>query len=141
MLSVFAEFDNNTRTQRTKDGMLERLKQGFWPWRPPIGYYRPTKGSNVAPEPEKAHYIRLAFEEYAKSKPSYSKLAKYLGERGFVTNQGKQPCAQLMEKMLKNPLYYGMMTVWGEHKGSFEPIITEELFYQCQANYKATARF
>jgi hypothetical protein len=39
----------------------------------------------------------------------------------------------MMEKILKNPLYCGIIRVWDiETKGVFEPIISEELFYQCQ---------
>src|SRR3989338_8895166 len=66
MLSVFAEFDNNVRTERTRGGMLERLKQGIWTWPEPLGYYRPIKGGNIAPEPDRAPLIRLGFEEWAK---------------------------------------------------------------------------
>jgi DNA invertase Pin-like site-specific DNA recombinase len=32
MLSVFAEFDNNVRRERTVQGMQERLAQGVWVW-------------------------------------------------------------------------------------------------------------
>ena len=30
MLSAFAEFDNNVRTERSVNGMRERIKQGIW---------------------------------------------------------------------------------------------------------------
>jgi DNA invertase Pin-like site-specific DNA recombinase len=30
MLAAFAEFDNNVRTERSINGMRERLKQGVW---------------------------------------------------------------------------------------------------------------
>src|SRR3990167_2876034 len=38
VLAASSEFDNAIRKQRCTDGMLSRLKQGLWPWRPPIGY-------------------------------------------------------------------------------------------------------
>lgn len=50
IISVFAEFDNNVRTERSKGGMLEQVKKGFWPWREPIGFYRPYRGSNIVPD-------------------------------------------------------------------------------------------
>lgn len=115
MLSVFAELDNNMRTERTKQGMLERLKQGIWPWPAPIGYYRPYQGSNIVPDPEKAPLIRLAFEKYAEGSYTYENLGNYLAERGLRTRHGKIPSAQLVEKILKNPLYQGFMDVWGGH--------------------------
>lgn len=134
VLSVFAEFDNNVRTERTRSGMRERLKQGVWTLGAPVGYHRPVRGSNIAPDPLKANYIRLAFEEYAKNRPSYKVLAKFLADRGFRTTHDKKPCAQLIEKILKNPLYCGIMKVgdWGEFEGNFEALISKELFFECQ---------
>lgn len=135
VLSVFAEFDNNVRTERTKQGMAERLKQGIWPWPAPLGYHRPYKGSNIVPEPEISPLIRLGFDEYSKGTHTFKSIASFLSERGLKTKRGKPLTPQLMEKILKNPLYCGVMKVWGEHKGDFEPIVTAELFAKCQPNY------
>ncbi len=137
VLSVFAEFDNNVRTERTKNGMLERLKTGVWVWQAPLGYYRPIRGFNISPEPSVAPLIRLAFEEYIKGTYTYETLANFLFKRGLRTRNGKKPCPQLIEKIIKNPIYAGIMDVWGEkYKGSFEPIITENIFNECQQNRK-----
>jgi len=132
MLSVFAEFDNNVRTERTKQGMLERLKEGVWVWRAPFGYYRPCKGSNIAPEPEKSRYVRLGFEEYSKGIYTFQGIADFLNKRGARTERQKPISAQFIEKILKNPIYYGFIKQWGGHKGAFEPIISEELFRECR---------
>ncbi len=140
MLSVSAEFDNDVRTERTRNGMLERIKQGIWILRAPIGYYRPSPGSNITPQADVATYIRLAFEEYAKGTHSYQSLATFLKDRGMKTAENKMPCAQLIEKIIKNPLYCGIMEVKGDrYEGSFEPIISRELFEQCQEGYKRRA--
>jgi len=137
MLSVFAEFDNNQRTERSKGGMMEKIKEGVWVWPAPIGYYRPYKGSNIVPEPSTSIYVALAFEEYAKGTYTYLSLAEYLAERGFITKQGKKPFMQMVEKMLKNPLYAGRIKVWGlDIKGNFEAIVNEDLFLQCQKGYR-----
>lgn len=142
MISVFAEFDNNVRTERTKGGMQERIKQGFWVWQAPLGYYRIRQGSNITPEPNTASYIRLMFEEYTKGIYSYKSLSEFLSNRGFRTRTGKEPCAQLIEKMIKNPIYCGNIVVWGMRiKGDFEPIIDENLFNRCQEKYKGKSRF
>ena len=50
VLSVFAEFDNNVRAQRSKSGMEERIKQGVWVWSAPLGYKRLIKGGNLVPD-------------------------------------------------------------------------------------------
>ncbi len=137
MMAGFAEFDNSNRAERCKGGMMEKVKQGTWVWQAPLGYYRPYQASNLAQDPIVAPYIALAFEEYAKGTYTYRSLAKYLYERGLKTRQGKAPSMQLMEKMLKSPLYCGRIQMWGlDVKGNFEPIVSEELFAKCQKGYK-----
>ncbi len=139
MLSGFAEFDNNIRTERSVNGMKERIKQGIWVWQAPLGYLRLTQGSNLTPDPRLAPFIRLAFEEYSKGIHTYKTLAKYLNSQGFVTRQEKQATSQLMEKIIKNPIYAGIIRVWNtETKGSFEPLIDENLYYLCQPKRKNT---
>lgn len=140
VLSVFAEFDNNVRTERTKQGMLERVKQGIWVWQAPLGYVRPYKGSNIVPEPEISTLVRLGFAEYAKGIYTYKSIAAFLTEKGLKSRLGKPVTSQLMEKILKNPIYCGIIKMWGEHKGTFEPIISQELFDQCQPGYKKSAQ-
>ncbi len=132
MLSAFAEFDNNMRTERSRQGMEERLKQGVWVWQAPLGYRRAYQGANISPDPETALLIRLAFEEYAKGIYTYEKLADFLFERGLKTKNGKKPSPQLMEKILKNKIYCGVIDTWGQYEGTFEAIIPKELFNKCQ---------
>lgn len=139
VLSVFAEFDNNVRTERTKQGMLERIKQGIWVWQSPLGYYRPYKGSNITPEPNRSDLVRLGFEEYSKGTYTYKKITEFLIERGLRTRQGKNPSVSFMQKLLTNPIYYGHISVWGGHKGIFEPLIPESLFLKCQPDYMSSA--
>lgn len=137
MLSIFAEFDNNVRAERSKSGMYARLQQGIWPWSSPIGYYRIRKGANLTPDPQYAPYIRMIFEEYAKGTHTFDSLAKHVAAQGFRTPGNKPPRKQLMEKILRNPIYYGSMEVKGRSAiGLFEPIISEELFWRCQPGYR-----
>lgn len=139
VISVFAEFDNNVRTERSKGGMYENLKKGIWQWQAPLGYYRPSIGSNIAPEATTAPFIAMIFEEYAKGSYTYLSLAEYMNERGFRTKQGKKIRMQLIEKILKNSLYCGKIKTWGlDIKGDFEPIVDEDLFMQCQKGYRKT---
>lgn len=138
MLAVFAEFDNNVRSSRSKSGMLERVRQGSWVWQAPIGYRRITKGGNLVIDDEVAPYIKLIFEEYSKNTYSFRELSDTLGKRGFRTRTGKKPCMQLMEKIIRNPIYFGLIRAFGEeNKGVFEPIIDEELFWKCQPGIRS----
>jgi site-specific DNA recombinase len=140
ILSSFAEFDNSVRTERSVGGMKERIKQGVWVWRAPAGYYRPTKGSNLVIDPITSPFIKTIFEEYSKGIYTFESLATFVSNQGFKTKNNKNPCPQLIEKIIRNPLYCGIIKVWEEeHQASFEPIISRELFEECQEGKKKKA--
>lgn len=132
MISVFAEFDNNVRTERTKQGMMERLNAGIWVWPAPIGYHRLPGEKNISPDPKTAPFVRMAFEEYGKGVYTYKELSKLLADKGLKTPSGRKPSFQLIKKMLSNPIYYGYIRSWGGFEGSFAPIISKDLFESCQ---------
>ena len=137
MFSAVAELDNSVRSEKSLSGMKKRMQEGVWVWQAPIGYYRPMKGSHLAPDPKFAPFIRIIFEEYAKGIYTYESLAKYMNSLGFTTRQGTLAIPQLMEKIIKNPLYCGIIRAWDiESKGTFEAIIDENLFYRCQPQCK-----
>ena len=137
VISVFAEFDNNVRTERSKGGMYEKIKKGIWQWEAPYGYYRPYKGSNLAKDPLVAPIVALMFEEYAKGAHTYQSLADFLNKRGYRTRKNKNFCAQTTERILKNSLYCAKIKAFGlEIQGDFDPIVSEELFEQCQKGYR-----
>jgi site-specific DNA recombinase len=133
ILSTFAEFDNNIRTERSVNGMRERIKQGVWVWRAPLGYKRVSRGDNLTPDETYAPFIRMAFEEYATGRHTFKSLTEFLNKKGFITRQGGKAIFQLIEKIIKNPIYCGIIRVWDlEYKAAFKPLINEDLFYQCQ---------
>jgi DNA invertase Pin-like site-specific DNA recombinase len=136
VLSVFAEFDNNVRTERSKQGMLERVRQGMWVWPAPLGYRRTEKGGNLVPDPERAPFIRLAFELYATGAYTYERLASHLAAQGLRTRHGGKPTATSIFKILSRPVYCGTIRTGGEeYAGSFEPLISRELFALCQPEH------
>jgi site-specific DNA recombinase len=136
VISVFAEFDNNVRTERSKGGMLEKIKKGIWVWQAPLGFYRPYQGSNIVPEDSTSFFIRMIFEEYAKGSYTYQSLADYVAARGFKTKNGKLPRAQIIEKILRNPLYCGIIKVWEQEIKADFGIVSEDLFNQCQKGFR-----
>ncbi len=144
MLSVFAEFDNNVRTERSKSGMLENVRKGIWQWREPPGYYRPlrgAKGSNIAPIEATKHLYRLIFDEWREGTHSYESLAEYMAERGLRTTTGKKPRKQFIQRVLENPLYCGIIEAFGErNNGTFESLVTPEVFEECRLVREGGAR-
>ena len=145
ILSSFAEFDNSIRTERSVNGMKEKLKQGVWVWGAPIGYMREEKGGIMTASAE-AVFVKIAFEEWAKEIHTYKSLATLLYENGFRSKSGKKIGFQTVQHMLKNHLYYGAIKndQWGvDVIGQHDPLITRELFFKCQESgrkHKGTKR-
>ena len=136
VISSVAEFDNTIRTERSKGGMMEKIKMGIWVWQAPLGYYRPYQGSNIVADPNYAPYIVMAFEEWAKGCHTYDSLVQYLSDRGFKAKNGKKVYAQLLEHILRNPLYCGIIKVWGQEIKTDFGIVSEDLFNRCQKGFK-----
>lgn len=138
MLSGFAELDNDIRSQRTIEGMKTRLLNGLWSGKAPIGYKNTTNSAGekiIELDQEKAPLIKKVFEEYTKGIYSFEDLAKKMNALGLKSFHGKKIPAQLIVKILKNPLYYGKIEVpvWEIYvQGRHEPIISEKIFNDAQ---------
>lgn len=63
MFAAVAQFDNDVRADRTREGLRERVRQGLWAWAPPMGYKSSTPCMIV--DSEKAPFIKQAFELYS----------------------------------------------------------------------------
>jgi site-specific DNA recombinase len=137
ILAGFAQFDNDIRAQRSRNGMQEKLRNGVWVWGAPYGYCRTEKGGNLVIDPNTAPLIRMVFDAYAAKNHTYDSVAELLQKRGFFSQKGKAPYRQLIAKIVRNPLYCGVIRMWGEeHKGAFEPIVSREIFNKCQERFR-----
>ena len=83
-------------------------------------------------EPD-ATKIRLLFERYSLGGISIHELARYADSIGLKSRTGKKIVNTTLTKILDNPFYYGEMNSKGRLiRHIYEPIITKELFDQCQ---------
>ena len=114
MLASFAQFDNEVRAQRTREGLRARAEQGLWTTRPPIGYVRVVDdlgNSNLVPDPDRSPFVRTAFELVAKGTTAVEDVRKRLITEGFTTGSGRAVAAQTFHRMLRNPVYSGRVVV------------------------------
>ncbi len=135
VMAARAEWDNGLRSVASKTGMEKRVQEGYWVWASPLGYYKPVRGkkTNIVPDPEAAPIVRAGFEEYAKGGRTYKALAAYWTGRGLRTRRGKPIKLQEVQKMLRNPVYCGIIrSKFGEWPGGFEPIVSRQVFLACQ---------
>jgi len=139
ILSAIAQFDNDIRSDRTREGMKAVLEAGRWPFRPPLGYLRdPTPGvrSAIIPDPERASLITMAFETYATGQHSKRDVLELVTAHGLRMRNGKPLSKQPFDKLLKNEIFAGWIVSkkWGvRYKGNHESLITEQTFAQVQA--------
>jgi len=138
VLAGSSEFDNAIRKQRCTDGMIKRINQGIWPWKPPVGYKcanfkkRGEKKSESDPPDEKVFpLIQRALKEFLKGQCSQVELAKLLGEWGLGEIRGKKTTPQFVDRILgKHLKFYAGILVnpWtGEEIiGLHKPMINQE---------------
>ena len=137
ILASFAQFDNDVRSERTTAGMIQALRRGQWTFQPPLGYLKKlTAGGErtLRHDPERAPLIRRAFEAIARGATAASALDRANGN-GLTNRRGDPVSRQTWSKLVTNPLYYGRIQVpkWNiDVRGSFEPIISEDLFLDAQ---------
>lgn len=124
ILSAFAQLERENIKERTRMGMTERVKAGFWPGggRVPFGYdYDPEKGILV-PNSD-AQTVRLIYNLYLSGTPMY-KIAKTVGLK----------YERLAVQILKRKSNAGYIVYNGkEYKGRHEPIISEETYNEAMA--------
>ena len=142
VLAGSAEFDNAVRRQRCVDGMSERINQGIFPWKPPIGYTcgQAKKRGEKKTEPDKPNkdvfpIIQRGLREYARGQVSQTELALLFDDWGLDRYRGQKTKVQFVSGLLFNHLrfYAGIVfNPWSkeEIKGLHKPMIDEEEYHQ-----------
>lgn len=138
ILASFSQFDNDVRAERTVAGMKSALQSGRWTYKAPLGYLN-TRGPHnekaMGQEPDKAPFVRQAFELYSTGLHTKHQVLLKVTALGLRGPSGKKLQPQVFDKMLRNPIYAGWLTVtnWGSRtRGNFEPIVSQEIFDRVQ---------
>ncbi len=119
ILSAFAQLERENIHARTRMGMLERVKSGFWPGggKIPYGYdYDPVQGILVPNED--APKVQMMYEMYLKGESPQS-IAKLFGLR----------YDKLVSQILFRRTNIGSIVFRGvEYQGQHAPIVSKETF-------------
>jgi site-specific DNA recombinase len=99
---ISSHYIRNLR-EEVRKGIRGRLKQGLYPFKAFTGYLDQGGGRPKTPDPERAPFIRLAFELYSTGKFSIQTLSDELYERGFRGNSGKKIGVNRLAEILRNP--------------------------------------
>lgn len=136
VMATIAQWDNDVRSERVTDGMKKCIESGRWPFMARIGYLNRTGTDGkkeIALDPNKSKLISFIFSEFSKGVQNQEQLRQKVNALGLRSYKGKEISSQLMNKILTDKFYIGIITMEGrQYKGSHTPLTTVELFENCQ---------
>ena len=144
VLAGSAEFDNAIRTQRCVDGMSMKIKQGIFPWKPPIGYdsqhaKRRGEKKNEPDQPNEKIFpiIQKGLKEFSKGIYAQVEMLNLFDKLGLSKIRGKKTHPQFVSKIFNRYLkfYAGIIfNPWTKEdvQGLHHPMITKEEFFKIQ---------
>ena len=141
VLAGYAAFENDIRKQRCEGGMQRKIMEGIWPWQPPLGYTHSKnrkdrrKTRPDEPDEERFYLIKRGLKEFASGKHSILSLTEAFNKWGLKTRTGKKLYPQIVERMLKDKFYAGVLyNPWTkeEYPGQHQPMITLNEYYEIQ---------
>jgi len=134
MIASLAQFDNDMKGERTREGMKQALREGRWPFHAPIGYKFKTdlNFKKILIPSEHASLIKDLFTLFSKGTYRQVDLIPILKKRW----PRKSLTKQTLSYILKNPIYMGEIRhkyLDGPTKGVHEPLIAQDMFLRTQA--------
>ena len=145
IMATIAEFYSQNLAAEVRKGMLQKVRLGGTPTRPPLGYLNTIDRidgreiRSVGIDPERAPLVRWMFEAYLTGEFLLRELADALADKGLRTRPtrkrpgGSPVSVSNVERMLANPYYCGVVVFEGtEYQGRHEPLISREMFDQVQ---------
>lgn len=134
---VFARAYVLQLSDNVKRGNEQKIRSGQWTGRAPIGYLNITTENDrlwIVPDPERSRFIQKIYQVYGQGNSSMIMLAKQMKEEGLRSLKGKALSVSMIEQILKNPFYYGLMRLKGsEHPHKYEKLISEEIWHRAEA--------
>lgn len=140
-----AKLENDNKSINVKRGLKTRCEMGLWPTVPPTGYVKDKnmdRKCQTLVDQERATVIKKMFEKVAYEKWTGRKIYHWLKfEINFkARSTNKTLTLSNIYLLLQNPFYYGYFEFprksgnW--YKGSYEPLISKELFDIVQGQIK-----
>ena len=104
---------NGKRNFFINRGHRNKVKEGIWPQMSPIGYVN-EKGKGIVPHPELSILVKKTFEAYATGNFTLREVRDKFNALGLKRKGGRELAVSNYQKLLKNPIYTGLMRYNGE---------------------------
>ena len=95
-------------SENIKRGHHQKLRKGIWPGFAPLGYLNNHKTKAIDTDKEKSPVIRKCFELYSTGEYTLKSIKQFLTDTGIDSYKGNVLSCSCVQRMLKNPFYYGV---------------------------------
>lgn len=131
-----AQWESEVNSSRTRDALAQKFEEGWQPSPLYLGYSSvggEDEKKTCEPDPYISPLIKQLFELYATGNYTILELQDWLEDKNILSKNGTTLGHSVINNILKNPFYYGLIRWHGESKiGKHAPIITKDLFDTCQ---------
>ncbi len=131
-----AQWESEVNSQRTKDALMQKFRDGWYPGPAPHGYMSVGgKGERKThrPDPKTAPIIKQLFQLYSTGGYSILQLEEWMASKNILSKNGTPLGHSVICNILNNDFYHGLISWHGQSKiGKHKPIISKQLFDICQ---------
>lgn len=139
---VFSEYYSAAISDNVKRKIQQKLHEGEWPGKAPIGFLNVDAHDesgkfvrkDVVPDPTRQPFISKIYALRLEG-VSYRMIAQQMRSEGLMGNSknARPISASMIENILKNPFYYGMMSYNGkEYPHRYQTLISKQTFMEAQ---------
>jgi DNA invertase Pin-like site-specific DNA recombinase len=128
-------------SENVKRGNREKLRRGEWPNHAPFGYLNDKVTKLIVINQKKSHWVVRMFELYGSGTKSFRDISDMLYDEGLRNTSGTKVFKSAVQKIVRNPFYYGILAREGlSYLSKHPPLISKELFDQAQEVLNQTSR-
>lgn len=134
-------------SDNTRRGLRAKLKQGWRPGQPPLGYLNNVVSKTIVRDPDRFEIIRAMWELmltelYSPNAIRWKAVTEWgLRQKPNRTSRGGPVSPSTVYHLFSNPFYYGAIEYAGELLlGAHEPMISKDEFDRVQALLHSRSR-
>ena len=132
-----SKYYSDNLSEKVKRGNRQKIRRGEYSGPAPVGYINNFKTRNIEPDPMKARIVEQFFKEYSTGKLNLHSAAERLNFLGIMSGNGTQYTPTMVQRMLTNVTYIGVLKRKGEcYPSSFESIVDKSTFDMVQERLK-----
>ena len=136
-----SKYYSDNLSENVKRGIRQKIRRGEWIGKAPLGYINNPKTRNIEPDPVRSRIVQKLFEDFSKGKESVTSICQRLFDFGITNGKGELMPKSSVYWFLTNPIYTGVIKYKDEiFEGTFEPIISSEIFEAVQSKLKQNSR-